>query len=344
MRHRRLAFFALVLSLAIASLSVALAQTVITSNATGTHDGYDYEFWKDEGGSGRMVLKSGGTFSCEWNNVNNILFRKGRKLGASQTHQQIGNITITYSAVYNPAGNSYLCVYGWTKNPLVEYYIVESWGNWRPPGASSMGTITVDGGTYDIYRTTRVNQPSIEGTSTFDQYWSVRTAKRTSGTISVSQHFNAWESRGLRMGNLYEVALCVEGYQSSGNADILTHVLTLGGGSQPPTPPPTQPPTQPPSGGLSVSVTESTWDGGATVNVTITNNGSSTVNGWTATWTFAGNERITSLWNGTYTQSGASVTVRNAAHNGTIQPGASVTFGFNISYTGSYSRPQITVQ
>ena len=218
MRQRRLAFLALLLSLAVASVSVVLAQTVITSNQTGTHDGYDYEFWKDEGGSGRMTLKSGGTFSCEWNNVNNILFRKGRKLGASQTHQQLGNISMTYDVIYNPAGNSYLCVYGWTKNPLVEYYIVESWGNWRPPGASSMGTITVDGGSYDVYRTTRVNQPSIEGTSTFDQYWSVRTSKRTSGTISISQHFNAWESRGLQMGMIYEVALCVEGYQSSGNA------------------------------------------------------------------------------------------------------------------------------
>jgi hypothetical protein len=496
-KQRSLTFFALVLSLVVISVSVALAQTVITSNQTGTHDGYDYEFWKDEGGSGRMTLKSGGAFSCEWNNVNNILFRKGRKLGASQTHQQLGNISMSFDVNYNPAGNSYLCVYGWTKSPLVEYYIVESWGSWRPPGASSMGTITVDGGSYDVYRTTRVNQPSIEGTSTFDQYWSVRTSKRTSGTISISQHFNAWENRGLQMGKIYEVALCVEGYQSSGNADVRTHVLTIGGGSPPPTqppptqppptqppgsrsafstiqaedynsvssstlqviggtpsgsgigyiesgdyvtyrnidfgsgatsfravvasglssgstnieirlngpsgtrigtlsvgstggwnnytersttvsnvtgtqdlvlrfsgpvnvdsfvfgsggsqpptqPPPTQPPpTQPPSGGLSASVTESTWGEGATVNVKITNNGSSTVNGWTATWTFAGNEKITSLWNGTYTQSGASVTVRNASHNGTIQPGASVTFGFNISYTGSYNRPQITVQ
>ena len=89
-RQRRLAFLALLLSLAVASVSVVLAQTVITSNQTGTHDGYDYEFWKDEGGSGRMTLKSGGTFSCEWNNVNNILFRKGRKLGASQTTSRLG--------------------------------------------------------------------------------------------------------------------------------------------------------------------------------------------------------------------------------------------------------------
>ncbi|NLJ83913.1 MAG: glycoside hydrolase family 11 protein, partial [Halanaerobiaceae bacterium] len=43
----------------------------------GIHDGYDYEYWKDSG-YGSMTLGSGGTFSCQWSNINNILFRKGR--------------------------------------------------------------------------------------------------------------------------------------------------------------------------------------------------------------------------------------------------------------------------
>ncbi|SFL91034.1 endo-1,4-beta-xylanase [Gracilibacillus orientalis] len=203
----------------------------VTSNETGTHDGYDYEFWKDSGGSGSMTLNSGGTFSAEWSNVNNILFRKGKKFDETQTHQQIGNISINYGANYQPNGNSYLTVYGWTVDPLVEYYIVESWGNWRPPGGTVKDTITVDGGTYDIYETTRTNEPSIIGTATFQQYWSVRRSKRTSGTISVSEHFNAWESLGMDMGNMYETALTVEGYQSSGSADVYSNTITIGGNS-----------------------------------------------------------------------------------------------------------------
>ncbi len=203
----------------------------VTSNETGTHDGYDYEFWKDSGGSGSMTLNSGGTFSAEWNNVNNILFRKGKKFDETQTHQEIGNISINYGANYQPNGNSYLTVYGWTVDPLVEYYIVDSWGDWRPPGGTAKGTVTVDGGIYDIYETTRTNQPSIIGTATFQQYWSVRRSKRTSGTISVSEHFKAWESLGMEMGNMYEVALTVEGYQSSGSADVYSNTLTIGGGS-----------------------------------------------------------------------------------------------------------------
>ncbi|KYG25615.1 1,4-beta-xylanase [Alkalihalobacillus trypoxylicola] len=207
------------------------AEAAITSNEIGTHDGYDYEFWKDSGGSGSMTLNSGGTFSAQWSNVNNILFRKGKKFDETQTHQQIGNMSINYGATYNPNGNSYLTVYGWTVDPLVEFYIVDSWGTWRPPGGTPKGTINVDGGTYQIYETTRYNQPSIKGTATFQQYWSVRTSKRTSGTISVSEHFRAWESLGMNMGNMYEVALTVEGYQSSGSANVYSNTLTIGGQS-----------------------------------------------------------------------------------------------------------------
>lgn len=211
----------------------------IYNNSTGTHGGYDYELWKDYGNT-TMELNDNGTFSCQWSNINNALFRKGKKFNSDKTYQQIGEITVDYGCQYNPSGNSYLCVYGWTRNPLVEYYIVDSWGSWRPPGATPKGTITVDGGTYDVYVTTRVNQPSIDGTKTFQQYWSVRTSKRTSGTISVSEHFRQWERMGMKMGNMYEVALTVEGYQSSGSANVYKNDIKIGTSPSPsPSPNPT---------------------------------------------------------------------------------------------------------
>jgi endo-1,4-beta-xylanase len=194
----------------------SIAQT-ITSNQSGTQGGYHYEYWKDNG-SGTMVLGQGGNFSCTWD-AHNILFRKGIRPGAR-------NQVVTYSANYQPNGNSYLTVYGWTKNPLIEYYIVDGWGSWRPPGSSSKGTLTSDGGTYDIYETTRTNQPSIEGTKTFQQYWSVRKEKRTSGTITCINHFDAWQQKGMNMGSFYEVAFNVEGWESKGSADVTMSMST----------------------------------------------------------------------------------------------------------------------
>ncbi|HEY8464191.1 MAG TPA: glycoside hydrolase family 11 protein [Bacillota bacterium] len=238
----------LLLALLILFVVNALAATTITSNTTGTIDGYDYELWKDSGNTS-MTLNGGGKFSCSWSNINNALFRIGKKFDSTKTYQQLGNITVNYGCNYQPNGNSYLCIYGWTRNPLVEYYIVESWGSWRPPGATSKGTITVDGGTYDVYETTRINQPSIDGTATFQQYWSVRTSKRTSGTVSVTQHFDEWAKKGMTLGKMYECALTVEGYQSSGTADVYTNTITIGGTNPPVTsnPPTTGNNNDPPS-------------------------------------------------------------------------------------------------
>jgi hypothetical protein len=201
-------------------------------------NGYDYELWnQNKQGTANMTIGNGGggTFRCNWSGIENVLFRAGKKYGSgnTQTHSQIGTFSIEYNASsYNPVGNSYLSVYGWTLSPLIEYYIVDSWGSWRPPGGTSKGQVTIDGGTYDIYETTRTNQPSIQGTQTFQQYWSVRTSKRTSGTISISQHFKAWADKGMtgiRDGKLYEVAFKVEGYQSSGSAEITKNILSING-------------------------------------------------------------------------------------------------------------------
>ena len=212
----------LLLSALVLFTYLSLDAQTLCNNDIGSQGGYTYEYWKDQG-SGCMVLGSGGTFEVDWSNINNLLARKGVRPGSM-------NQTVTYAADYRPNGNSYLCVYGWTTGPLVEYYIVDSWGSWRPPGGTPKGSVTTDGGTYDIYETTRTQQPSIEGTRTFQQYWSVRRTKRTSGTITCANHFAAWARAGMNMGNLYEVSLTVEGYQSSGYCNVYQMSMGTGGG------------------------------------------------------------------------------------------------------------------
>ena len=182
-----------------------------------------------------MVLNGNGAFSCYWNNINNVLFRTGKKFGKSNDKfwKDYDNITLSYICdSYKPIGNSYLSVYGWTTNPLVEYYIVDNWGSWRPSGKNiSKGTIDIDGGIYDIYETTLIDKPSINGTQTFQQYWSIRTTKRSINNlniVSVHEHFKDWESKGMNMsGNIYEVSMVVEGYQSNGEANLSSVVVTL---------------------------------------------------------------------------------------------------------------------
>jgi endo-1,4-beta-xylanase len=104
---------------------------------------------------------------------------------------------------------------------LIEYYIVENFGTFNPSsGATKKGTVTTDGDTYDVYTNQRTNAPSIEGTSTFQQFWSVRRNKRSSGTVTLAAHFNAWAGFGMKLGSHDYQILAVEGYFSAGSADL----------------------------------------------------------------------------------------------------------------------------
>ncbi|MCL2004358.1 MAG: glycoside hydrolase family 11 protein [Oscillospiraceae bacterium] len=216
--------------------SAAFEPVTITGTAgarRSSFNGFDYELWtqrRDDDVS--MTLTGAGTYECHWNDAYNVLFRMGKRLGSVKPYEDYGDIVLEYGAEHTITGGdvSYLCVYGWTQNPLIEFYVVENYGRYKPPGGKGFqGQIEVDGGLYDVYADTRVEQPSIEGTKTFQQYFSVRVDRRTEGTISLTEHFKAWEAMGLDMGgNLYEVALCIEGFHSSGSANIYNHILTIG--------------------------------------------------------------------------------------------------------------------
>jgi endoglucanase len=91
----------------------------------------------------------------------------------------------------------------------------------------------------------------------------------------------------------------------------------------------------------SVSYAQYDWGSGATVEITIKNNGLSAVNGWSLAWEFAGNQKISNGWNAAYTQNGTAVTVTNEAYNETIPVGGSVSFGFNLSYSGTNEKPTV---
>jgi len=80
------------------------------------------------------------------------------------------------------------------------------------------------------------------------------------------------------------------------------------------------------------------WEGGFQGDVSVTNRGE-LLRGWTLTWSFGNGERVTQAWNADVTQSGANVTARNVAWNADLASGATASFGFLGSWSGSLGTP-----
>ncbi|NEA49192.1 glycoside hydrolase family 48 protein [Streptomyces sp. SID10815] len=89
----------------------------------------------------------------------------------------------------------------------------------------------------------------------------------------------------------------------------------------------------------SVDYKTNDWGSGFTADLTLTNRGTDALNGWTLTYGYSGNQKLTNGWNGSWSQSGQSVTVKNASYNGTIAAGAAVTTGAQFTYSGTNSAP-----
>jgi endo-1,4-beta-xylanase len=83
----------------------------------------------------------------------------------------------------------------------------------------------------------------------------------------------------------------------------------------------------------------SEWPGGFTAQVNISNTGTTTISGWSLTFTFPGDQKITSNFNGGFSQTGENATLTNASYNGTIAPGSSITDGFQGSWTSNDTNP-----
>jgi len=194
----------------------------------GSVGGQNWFLWYN-GGSGCMTTYDNlsGAFSAQWNNPSDFLARIGYWFDETQTFEQLGEIgaDMAFTRQGSAGGFSFIGIYGWTVNPLVEYYIVEdSFGNGpaQPFATQQRGNFTVDGAKYNVYSGARQNQPSIAGTANFTQIVSVRQNRRQCGHVSISEHFRQWERMGTNLGLMKEAKILVEAGGGNGSVTF-TH-------------------------------------------------------------------------------------------------------------------------
>jgi len=72
-----------------------------------------------------------------------------------------------------------------------------------------------------------------------------------------------------------------------------------------------------------------------TATKSVRNAGTASSSAWTATFSFANGQQVSQSWNAVVSQSGAAVTARNAAYNGSLAAGGSTTFGFLASWNNA---------
>jgi endo-1,4-beta-xylanase len=217
--------FAVILAAATAALpSTAKAATAICSNQTGTNSGYYYQMWSAGQGSACVTLNSGNSYSTTWSGIGDFVAGVGWNPGNSSAK--------TFSSSLSASGGtSLVSLYGWSTNPLVEYYVIENYVGSPPTAGTYMGQVTSDGGTYNIYEHQQVNQPSIQGTATFEQYLAIRTSPTSSGTITTQNFINAWASHGMNLGTLNYQILATESFGGgSGSSNVTVNSGSGGSG------------------------------------------------------------------------------------------------------------------
>jgi endo-1,4-beta-xylanase len=196
-------------------LGLLLAGVIVTSAtgleaATGTDHGF---FWQNyvSSGSSTISFPSAGTypgnFAVSYSNVGDVVAGKGWNPGSST---KVINYNIgALSGSYNFVG-----VYGWTTNPLIEYYVCELGS--ITYAAQNVGSVSSDGHTYGLWKHQQVNQPSIIGTATFWQYMSQWGGSGTgsSRSITIANHMNAWRSKMGSLGSNNMQIFAIEAYSN----------------------------------------------------------------------------------------------------------------------------------
>ena len=205
--------------------------TMHSGNSQGTAAGLSWQLWMN-GSGGTITTYSTPAFSANWNNSGDFLARIGMSWGNGKAYTSLGTVKADFAETKSGSagGYSYIGIYGWSTNPCVEWYIVDdAYGNLPfNPGGSQVGTATIDGGTYNIIArsTTGTGGNRCGNVSSWNQIYSMRTSKRSCGTISITDHWNAWAKANQQLGAILEASILIEAGGGSGSISFPTANVT----------------------------------------------------------------------------------------------------------------------
>jgi len=310
----------------VALTTPAHAATQICSNQSGNNGGMYYQMWSAGQGSACITLNSSNSYSTSWSGIGDFVAGVGWNPGSTQS--------ISYNGSLNANGGTNLVsLYGWSTNPLVEYYVIDNYVGSPNYAGQNMGTMTSDGGTYTIIKHQQVNQPSIQGTTTFWQYLAIRTSPRSSGTITFQNFVNAWASKGMNLGSMNYQIMATEAWGGgSGNSNITVNHGSGGGGGGNPTPTPTSGGGGGGGGGGCTATLSAGTVGNNWYNLNVSVSGS---NNWTVTVNMVAPAVVYSTWN--TSASWPSQYVMVAKPNGSGN-----NWGFTVATNGQWTWPSVS--
>jgi acetylxylan esterase len=254
-------------------------------------------------------------------------------------------VSSTPSSTTTPEANWTETQYGSAGNPQVEAFSIAGAGHVLPIEGEGMEADAID--FFGLNNTTTTgnqvavtnpgNQTSTAGTAASVQIHATDSGSGQTLTYAASglpAGLSINSSTGLisgtptTAGTSSVTATATDGTGASGNTSFTWTVNSSGGGGG--------------TGGGSCQVVytnESQWPRGFVDQVVISNTGTSAITSWSLAFTFPGDQKITSDFNGSASQSGENATLTNASYNGSISPGGSVTVGFQGTWTNSDAAP-----
>ena len=198
------------LTAAVTAAAAVPGQQCITAKAALSADKQEQSNargWNaDRIGTYQLKPEQDGSVSGTWDGIRecyfgNSCFRDDNALIGEIPVSDLTEAVFSYQAELEAEGLCYYGVTGYTTLPLSEFYIIDGWTTWQPPGSNyePLKTVEIGGATYNIYQTKRESWADLDHFY-YPVYWSVRQEntyqageKNTlSGTVPLTEHIKAW--------------------------------------------------------------------------------------------------------------------------------------------------------